>query len=166
MVKKSERMGVFVKSVGIAGDAEAAGSDCCFDPCYLGYFECFNTQRYYEAHDVLEHLWLKGGRDAPEYSFYKGLIQLAGGFVHLKLHHAQPTHPKHGLRLSPAKRLFLRSVENLSLYLTPESKWHGGIDLTVPIMLGGSTAALLDENPANPWTPERAPLLPMPYGLT
>ena len=28
-------------------------------PCYVGYFRCWNEQRYYEAHDVLEHLWLR-----------------------------------------------------------------------------------------------------------
>ena len=69
-----------------------------FDPCYLGYFACFNEQRYYEAHDVLEHLWLKEGRSAPDYAFHKGLIQLAGGFVHLKLQWAWPitTTKKHG----------------------------------------------------------------------
>ena len=27
--------------------------------CYQGYFTCFNAQQYYEAHDVLEHLWLQ-----------------------------------------------------------------------------------------------------------
>jgi hypothetical protein len=28
------------------------------DARYLGYFACFNEQQYYEAHDVLEDLWL------------------------------------------------------------------------------------------------------------
>ena len=52
---------------------------------------------------VLEHLWLKEGRGAPDYAFYKGLIQLAGGFVHLKLQRSHPEHPKHGRRLLPEK---------------------------------------------------------------
>src|SRR6266850_7200307 len=29
------------------------------DAHYLGYFECFNHGFYYEAHDVLEELWLR-----------------------------------------------------------------------------------------------------------
>ena len=99
-MKKSARMESFIGGLGLVQTTS-------FDPCYLGYFECFNTQNYYEAHDVLEHLWLKDGRSAPDYAFYKGLIQLAGGFVHLKLQHANPTHPKHGKRLAPARRLFL-----------------------------------------------------------
>ena len=29
-----------------------------FDAHYLGYFECFNQQLFFEAHEVLEVLWL------------------------------------------------------------------------------------------------------------
>ena len=50
------------------------------DARYLGYFECFNRQLFYEAHDVLEDLWLPD-RSGPNGNFYKGLIQLAGAFV-------------------------------------------------------------------------------------
>lgn len=50
---------------------------------YLGYFACFNRQLFYEAHEVLEEIWLPLRR-APDGNFYKGLIQLAGAFVHLQ----------------------------------------------------------------------------------
>jgi hypothetical protein len=30
------------------------------DPHYTGYFELFNQRKFYEAHDVLEHIWLQG----------------------------------------------------------------------------------------------------------
>jgi uncharacterized protein len=53
------------------------------DRHYAGYFECFNRGLFYEAHDVLEHLWL-AQRGGPNGLFYKGLIQLAGAFVHLQ----------------------------------------------------------------------------------
>jgi predicted metal-dependent hydrolase len=53
------------------------------DAHYLGFFECFNRQMYYEAHEVLEKLWLPN-RQGPNHLFYKGLIQLAGAFVHLQ----------------------------------------------------------------------------------
>ena len=53
------------------------------DAHYLGYFECFNRQLFYEAHDVLEELWL-AQRNQPNDLFFKGLIQLAGAFVHLQ----------------------------------------------------------------------------------
>ena len=59
------------------------------DAHYLGYFECFNRGMFYEAHDVLEELWLPN-RTGANGSFYKGLIQLAGAFVHLEKGRLQP----------------------------------------------------------------------------
>ena len=61
-------------------------------PCYVGYFRCWNEQRYYEAHDVLEHLWLRTKSDDANY--FKGLIQAAGGFVHLQKQYAAANPPK------------------------------------------------------------------------
>ena len=56
---------------------------------YLGFFKCFNAQFYYEAHDVLEELWLPL-RGTPQARFYQGLIQVAGGFVHLQKNRIAP----------------------------------------------------------------------------
>jgi len=74
------------------------------DPHYLGYFDCFNRGLFYEAHDVLEQLWLKD-RQGPNGAFYKGLIQLAGAFVHLRKE-----------RLRPAAALFKLAQANLAQY--------------------------------------------------
>src|SRR6185437_9106688 len=74
------------------------------DAHYLGYFECFNRQLFFEAHDVLEELWLCD-RHGPNGAFYKGLIQLAGAFVHLKKN-----------RLRPAAALFKLADANLEKY--------------------------------------------------
>ena len=74
------------------------------DAHYLGYFECFNRQLFFEAHDVLEELWLKQRRQ-PNDAFFKGLIQLAGAFVHLQKN-----------RLRPAAALFRLAEANLKLY--------------------------------------------------
>ena len=59
------------------------------DAYFLGYIECFNQRLYFEAHEVLEHLWLPQ-RSGPDGDFYKGLIQLAGAFVHLQKNRAKP----------------------------------------------------------------------------
>ncbi len=70
------------KSAHIAALIESCqGSD--LDAHYLAYFECFNRGLFYEAHDVLEELWL-ADRNGPNGSFYKGLIQFTGAFVHLQ----------------------------------------------------------------------------------
>jgi predicted metal-dependent hydrolase len=74
------------------------------DAHYFGYFECFNRRLYFEAHDVLEELWLKD-RTGPNYAFYKGLIQLAGAFVHLQKN-----------RLRPSAALFKLAEANLEKY--------------------------------------------------
>jgi predicted metal-dependent hydrolase len=59
------------------------------DAHYRGFFTCFNGQRFHEAHDVLEKLWLRE-RSGPYGAFYQGLIQLAGAFVHLQKNRAAP----------------------------------------------------------------------------
>ena len=74
------------------------------DAHYLGYFACFNQQLFYEAHDVLEELWLPDRKGANG-DFFKGLIQLAGAFVHLQKH-----------RLKPAAALFRLAESNLRKY--------------------------------------------------
>lgn len=74
------------------------------DPHYAGYFHCFNRQLFYEAHDVLENLWLVD-RQGPNGAFYKGLIQLAGAFVHLQKN-----------RLRPSAALFKLARTNLEKY--------------------------------------------------
>jgi len=74
------------------------------DPRYLGFFESFNQQRYFEAHEVLEALWLPQ-RNGPNGRFYKGLIQLAGAFVHW-----------HKNRPGPAAALFKLARTNLNNY--------------------------------------------------
>jgi predicted metal-dependent hydrolase len=74
---------------------------------YLGYFECFNRGLFYEAHDVLEELWL-AERGGPNDAFFKGLIQFAGAFVHLQKG-----------RLRPAAALFTLSQKYLGGYASP-----------------------------------------------
>jgi len=106
------------------------------EPHLAGYIECFNSGRYYEAHDVLEDLWLRQGKGHPDYHFHKGLIQLAGGFVHLRLQHLHPRHPKHGRRCAPARRILLLSAGNLSTY----PGLHHGIDVRGAIQLAEETA--------------------------
>jgi predicted metal-dependent hydrolase len=74
------------------------------DPHYAIFFELFNEGKFYESHDVLEQLWLKQ-KNQPNYSFYKGLIQLAGAFVHLTKD-----------RLKPSAALFKLARTNLQKY--------------------------------------------------
>lgn len=74
------------------------------DPHYAGWFACFNRGDYFEAHEVLEALWLEE-RGRPDARFYQGLIQLAGAFVHLQKN-----------RLQPADALLRLAETNLAAY--------------------------------------------------
>lgn len=82
------------------------------DAHYLGYFKCFNRGWFYEAHDVLEALWLVD-RHGVDGDFYKGLIQFAGAFVHLQKHAEQRP------RLRPSAALFKLARTNLAKYPSP-----------------------------------------------
>ena len=112
------------------------------DAHYLGYFECFNAGLFYEAHDVLEELWL-AQRRGPNDAFYKGLIQLAGAFVHLQKHTAARP------RLRPAASLFRLARANLQRF-TPV---HERLDVE-------STLGLIDDwlNRLDSGTPGANPL--------
>ena len=147
-MKKSERISALV--AGLGTDPRLA-----LHPCYQGYFTCFNAQQYYEAHDVLEHLWLSARNE--NHHFFKGLIQLAGAFVHLQKQFLRPLHPKDGPRLRPAARLFKLARHNLETY-TP--RWLQ-LDVAAVIRLADTqTAAIIASDfTVNPWAPESAPQL-------
>lgn len=99
------------------------------DPHLVGYLRCFNSQKFYEAHDVLEALWLKD-RTGPDGDFFKGMIQFAGAFVHLQK-----------IRNRPAKVLFLRCTTYLSKY---PSKFYA-LDVAGIIKLAKYNASFLEE---------------------
>jgi predicted metal-dependent hydrolase len=116
-----------------------------FDAHYLGYFDCFNRQLFYEAHDVLEDLWL-ADKHGPNGNFYKGLIQLAGAFVHLQKN-----------RLRPATALFKLARANLEKY----PRTHERLDLSVVVGLIAKWLADLEsaQFEINPLTEKNEPQL-------
>ena len=114
-------------------------------PYYLGYFELFNAQLFYEAHDVLEELWLPIRRE-PDGDFYKGLIQLAGAFVHLQKD-----------RLRPSAALFKLAQANLKKF--PQT--HEQLDLERLVQLADEWITKLEagEYQANPLTESTFPTI-------
>jgi predicted metal-dependent hydrolase len=148
-MKKGDRIEALARELA-AGDED--------DIYFRGYFLLFNRQEYYQAHDLLEHIWLQ--TEGPEAAFYKGLIQLAGAFVHLQKQFRRPLHPTDGRRLHPAWRLFKLAKKNLKLF---PSEYLG---LKVDQILGlcDSQIAALEGSHfrINPWNPERAPKLATP----
>jgi predicted metal-dependent hydrolase len=153
-VNKGQRISRLVEELSDA-PAEAAGDEIAQHACYLGFFRCWNEQRYYEAHDVLEHLWLR--TKSEDANYFKGLIQAAGGFVHLQKQYARPTHPKDGRRMYPAVRLFRLAEKNLLPYAPRRHR----LDVAELLaLLRAETSAIIEGHyRANPWSPEAAPRL-------
>jgi len=133
MSKKSAKIAAMI--------ANLQGSE--LDAHYLGYFECFNQQLFYEAHDVLEELWLSQ-RQQPNDLFYKGLIQLAGAFVHLQKE-----------RLQPAGSLFRLARTNISRYPAQHEK----LDVTSVLGLIEDWLSRLEDGPENPLKSGSVPVL-------
>ena len=116
------------------------------DARYLGFFECFNSGEFYMAHDILEDLWLET-RGQPDADFYKALIQIAGGFVHLTMHESAE-YPDAGHRLRPSFRL----LQKAKGYLQHYPNLHHGLDVSEAITLidnwcGWLEGSRYEENP-------------------
>ncbi len=150
-MKKRDRISEFVKD--LASPSKSGHS--LFDARYLGYFTCFNRGEYYEAHDVLEDLWLQT-TDA-DYAFYKGLIQIAGAFVHLRKQFERPGHHKDRTRMKPATRLFDLGIANIG----PFQPLHHQLDVTALIRFCATTRDRIRESDfqSNPWNPGFLPQL-------
>ena len=83
---------------------------------------------------MLESLWLVD-RQAPNAAFYKGLIQLAGGFVHIQKN-----------RPGPAAALLRLARTNVCQY----SGTHEGLDIEMVRSLVGRWLAKLETAGPNP----------------
>ncbi|NBS06609.1 MAG: DUF309 domain-containing protein [Verrucomicrobia bacterium] len=130
------------------------------DVRYAAYFHHFNREDYYEAHDVLESLWLEEGRKARGAGFYQGLIQLAGAFVHLRKHFEHPGHRVHRQRLAPAYRLLDLAEKNLAGY---GKEWEGvRLEGIFKLAKEMKTALSSGEFQSNPWSPRHGPKLELP----
>jgi predicted metal-dependent hydrolase len=151
---KGERISRFVGQL-VGDNADPATGEVVDHPFYRAYFQCWNEQQYYEAHDVLEQVWLN--KDSADDNFFKGLIQAAGAFVHLKKNFEHPEHPKHGRRLRPAVRLFDLAEKNLSEF-APQ---HHALDIDnlLKILKAHREKVVASDFQKNPWTPDTAPKL-------
>jgi predicted metal-dependent hydrolase len=153
-MNKGERISRFVAELS-GKDLDPGKIEVVSHPYYRAYFRCWNEQRYYEAHDVLEQLWLN--KDSEDDNFFKGLIQAAGAFVHLQKNFEHPTHAKHSRRLPPAVRLFRLAEKNLSAF----GPRHHGLDVAelCGLLRTYTDQIIVSDYKTNPWSPETAPKL-------
>jgi hypothetical protein len=151
---KGERISRMVAQL-VGNNADPASGAVVDHPFYRAYFQCWNEQQYYEAHDVLEQVWLN--KDSADDNFFKGLIQAAGAFVHLQKNFEQPQHPKHSRRLRPAVRLFEMAEKNLSAFAPA----HHGLDVSgvLDVLRTHREEIIGSDFQVNPWSPAKAPRL-------
>ena len=153
-MNKGERISRFVRELE-GEDVDPRPRGIADHPFYRAFFRCWNEQRYYEAHDVLEQLWLN--TNTADDNFFKGLIQAAGAFVHLQKNFEHPTHTKHSRRLPPAARLFRLAEKNLLIF----APRHHELDVAALCQLLRTHAdrIVASDYKTNPWSPESAPRL-------
>ena len=151
---KGERISQLLAELGDDG-VDLGQSDVARHPFYRAFFHCWNEQRYYEAHDVLEQLWLK--TKSSDADFFKGLIQAAGAFFHLQKRFEHPLHAKHNKRLPPAVRLFQLADKNLSSF----APRHHGLNLAAlcQLLREYTDQIVTSDYKINPWSPDTAPKL-------
>jgi len=77
-------------------------------PRYLYAIDLFNSGYYWEAHEVLEELWVSTGRTTPTGQFLQGLIQIAAAVL-------KQTQNKH----QPARRLLDKGLAKLKPHSSP-----------------------------------------------
>jgi predicted metal-dependent hydrolase len=152
-MNKRERISDFLRSL------EPASPEASSQDYYAAFFQLWNVQKYYEAHDVLEQLWLVE-KNAELARFYKALIQAAGAFVHLQKNFEHPSHAKHSRRLPPATRLFELALRNLD-GLPNEFQ---ALDLMHfrKLLEQYRKEIVAADFKRNPWLPEKAPQLVLP----
>ena len=153
-MSKGERISRLVAEL-VGSEADGAPVEVATHSFYRAFFRCWNEQRYYEAHDVLEQLWLK--TDSDDADFFKGLIQAAGAFVHLQKNFEHPSHPKHGRRLQPAVRLFQLAEKNLAPYAPVHHAFD--VDKFLKLLRQEREKIARSNFQTNPWSPQAAPEL-------
>src|SRR5438270_8382389 len=138
----------------VGADGRSARVPLGQNPFFHEYFRLWNEQRYYDAHDVLEQLWLDDYY-ARHASLMKGMIQAAGAFVHLQKNFEHPTHAKHSRRLRPAVKLFELAEKNLSKF----GPRHHALDVLALVDLLRATRGKITDSglKVNPWSPKNAP---------
>ena len=93
--------------------------DFKLDPRYQKYWRHFRTGEFWDAHEVLEDLWLD--TEEPAKTFYQGLIQVAASLHHLgngNMHGAEKLARTAREKLQPyGKAYFGLQVESLLMGL-------------------------------------------------
>lgn len=90
--------------------------------------ELFNAGRFWDAHEAWEEAWMPDRR-GTDGAFYKGLIQLAAGYLHASRHN---------------RRGALNKLRSGSAYLVPYLPAHHGVDLEAAVAAAEAAVAAIE----------------------
>ncbi len=82
------------------------------DPRFTEFIRLFNNQAFFEAHEVLEDLWLETAGEQKR--FYQGLIQCAVAFAHWKRNNPKGANQV-GSRALEALKTFHSEMEGIQV---------------------------------------------------
>ena len=82
------------------------------DPRFLQFIELFNTEQFFEAHEILEELWLELKGDQKR--FVQGLIQFAVAFAHSRRNNPKGAFQV-GMRALEAVRTHIGESEGIEI---------------------------------------------------
>lgn len=97
---------------------------------YYRYFELFNAEEFWEAHEALEEIWKETDNDL----FLRGLIVFAAAFVHV-----QRNNP------SGCRKVLDKCVD----WLTPYAPRHWDLDVEMVLRHARFCRMRLDQMPSN-----------------
>jgi len=110
-----------IRQTAVSGQTAA---ELARSQAFLSGLQFIESGYYWEAHEVLESVWMVLPEDTIERSFIQGLIQLANG--HLKLHMGRP---KAALRLvGQARALVPTGALTSTIMMHDVSEVHRQID--------------------------------------
>ena len=130
---------------------EPASPEASSQDYYAAFFQLWNAQKYYEAHDVLEQLWLVE-KNVELARFYQALIQAAGRLFICRKTSSNHRMPSMDVDCVRQLRLFELALRNLE-----------GFPIIRELTLAVWQALRVPRNhrrfQKNPWSPETAPRL-------
>ncbi|HYF92293.1 MAG TPA: DUF309 domain-containing protein [Symbiobacteriaceae bacterium] len=112
---------------------------------YLRYFELFNAEQFWDAHEALEELWKESDNDL----FLRGLIVFAAAFVHV-----QRNNPS-GCR---------KVLDKCMAWLEPYAPRHWDLDIERVLAHARYCRAQLDSLPAGANLKEQLPFIKLGIG--
>ena len=93
---------------------------CRFHPAFLHSLHLIKKEFFWEAHEVLEAMWMRTPRNSREYHFVQGMIHVANGGLKARMGRESAVTRIRDLAMGCFERSFRPGVEDLMFEMTFE----------------------------------------------